>query len=156
MKPKKLARAGLAYQSALRMVTTLETRIAIESQRRIDRLHRAVEEVGGTVTDVAGSFVISPPPGAGPTWFEDLYREALRLAETKLWLLRPIFPWKAPYEKAGGFVVRASDEDEARSYAADQAGDEGSDVWIDGNVTACTELAIEGSRGVVLRDFASG
>lgn len=77
----------------------------------------------------------------------------------KLWLLRPISDehsvWVPWYDKTFGFVVRAEDEDSARKYAAEEAGYEGGDVWLDPNFTTCEELTPEGDPGIVIEDYRS-
>lgn len=56
-------------------------------------------------------------------------------------------------DQARGFVVCAETPDEARHYAACEAGDEGADVWYDLNKTSCVRLDVGVKLGVVLRDF---
>ena len=91
----------------------------------------------------------------------------------KLWLLRPMDglakndnPWKPWYDKAFGFVVRAETEDEARSLAHADAGDENrgtflggkiadtNQPWKDAKYSTCVELLPEGAAEVVMKDFA--
>ena len=88
---------------------------------------------------------------------------------TKLWLLKPINNskqslWDPWYDKAFGFVVRASTASEARAFAQAKAGTEaeGSDwqdestnipVWTSPELTSCELLVPEGEEGIVLRDF---
>lgn len=78
---------------------------------------------------------------------------------SKLYLLRPIDDeagnWEPWYDKAFGFVVRAADELEARSFAMLKAGDEGSDVWVDASQTSCEALENEGEKGILIQDFKS-
>ena len=75
----------------------------------------------------------------------------------KLWLIEPVSTlgtaWDPWYDKAFGFVVRAVNESDARSFAAGEHGDEGPDVWRDPAMVSCVELTNEGDQGVVLRDF---
>jgi hypothetical protein len=96
-------------------------------------------------------------------------------ADMKLWLLRPRadilaraeHPWKPPYDKTFGVVVRAETEAEARRLAQTQAGFEGqgvyrlfgadedesaSDVWLDHAWTTCEEAGSDGESGVILVD----
>ena len=73
----------------------------------------------------------------------------------KLWLLQPVTPWVPWYDKAFGFVVRASTEEKARWLASTQAGDEGCAVWLDAKQTTCVELVANGKQDVILRDFAA-
>jgi hypothetical protein len=85
----------------------------------------------------------------------------------KLWILRPIddqtrvtingrevpqWTWDCAY----GFVVRATDEKEAREQAYHEAGDEGGDVWLNEGLTSCKPLSTRGEAGVLLRDFLTG
>ncbi|MBI4029157.1 MAG: hypothetical protein HY376_02220 [Candidatus Blackburnbacteria bacterium] len=117
----------------------------------------------------------------------------------KLWLLKPREdvlekdednPWDPWYDKTFGWVIRADTEEEARSIAQNQGGDEIEDrievysdnqnssippegyilsyeamsckiyekkvnAWLDEKYSTCTELTLDGSRGVVLKDFHS-
>lgn len=93
----------------------------------------------------------------------------------KLWLLEPIKPdegfWSPWFDKAFGFVVRATTENDARAFAEEEHGDEGEgqyygpveklqktkrvQVWLDPSWTSCVELTAEGEEGVVLKDFRS-
>ncbi len=76
----------------------------------------------------------------------------------KLWILRPIKEhalWTPWYDKAFGFVVRAKTEKDARTFAAQQAGDEGSKAWLEPSFSTCEELRLKGDAGVVIIDFAA-
>lgn len=92
----------------------------------------------------------------------------------KLWLLRPVDglvdgddPWTPWYDKAHGFVVRACSEEEARTIANANAGDENSgsflgrktantrQPWKDVKYSTCEELAPDGEAGVVIKDYWS-
>ena len=73
----------------------------------------------------------------------------------KLWMLKTVKDWEPWYDRAFGFVVRAPSANAARKLAAEKAGDEGGQVWMDPKKTKCEELGSEGEPGVVLRDFAS-
>jgi hypothetical protein len=84
----------------------------------------------------------------------------------KLWKLEPITPWEPWFDKAFGFVVRAETEQEARKFAAAEAGDEDAwrsdrdapgwrSVWEQPGKTTCVPLTAEGKAEVVLRDFAA-
>lgn len=73
----------------------------------------------------------------------------------KLWMLKPLKDWKPWYDRAFGFIVRAPSAKMARKLAAEKAGDEGGQVWMDPNKTKCEELNADGEAEVVLRDFAS-
>lgn len=91
----------------------------------------------------------------------------------KLWLLKPVDerpegddPWRPWYDKAFGFVVRARDEESARKFAHESAGDEnrgeflGKKVaatttpWLDPRYSTCEELKQRGEEGVILCDVA--
>lgn len=60
------------------------------------------------------------------------------------------------YDCANGFVVRASDESEARGFASDQCGEEGSAAWRMAEYSICQELPKDGNAGIILRDFHAG
>ncbi len=91
-----------------------------------------------------------------------------------LWILRPVEnrddgddPWDPWYDKAFGFVVRATTEKKARHLANEEAGDENrgefggkkiantSTPWLDPKYSTCEPLIDEGDPGVVIQDFAS-
>jgi hypothetical protein len=72
-----------------------------------------------------------------------------------LFLLEPIEDWEPWYDKAFGFVVRASSEVHARQLASQKAGDEGKDVWLDAAKTRCQGIDPNGPPKVLCRDFAS-
>ena len=84
----------------------------------------------------------------------------------KLWLLKPVeglgvdSPWYGIYDCANGFVVRAETEDDARSFADSQGGDETRrpfhDTWLQPKYATCEELTGDGEPGVVLCDFNAG
>ena len=81
----------------------------------------------------------------------------------KLWILKPIneekFPWKPWYDRAFCFVVRASNESEARMLASKRAGGESSvsktNPWLDAERSTCLVLSEEGDPGVLVCDFRS-
>jgi len=77
----------------------------------------------------------------------------------KLFLLKPAVKaqkiWEPWYDKAFGFVVRATDEQQARLLAAGRAGDEEPDAWLDDTQSTCEELFPDGPAGVIIRDFAA-
>lgn len=86
----------------------------------------------------------------------------------KLWRLEALSglgsndPWVPWYDKAFGFVVRASTESEARTFAARQGGDENpryntteNSPWLDEKMSTCKKLTYEGEAGIVIRDFAA-
>ena len=60
------------------------------------------------------------------------------------------------YDEAREFVVRAPSEPMARRYAAEQAGDEGRDAWLDPSRSTCELLTTKGEAGVIVRDFHEG
>lgn len=74
-----------------------------------------------------------------------------------LWILRPkdgnSDPWSPWYDKMFGVIVRAESEKRAREMAAEEAGDEGTEAWLDANVSSCKPLTADGDESVVLRDF---
>lgn len=82
----------------------------------------------------------------------------------KLWIITPKEglqkennPWIPWYDKLFGIVVRAPNEKLARLYATTEHGDEDwerdSSVWLDENLTDCSELTADGEQGVVIKDF---
>ena len=95
----------------------------------------------------------------------------------RLWLIRPRSiepkegiiecahrdddgPWDCWPDTAVGFVVRAASEQEARSFADENAGYEksyGADrAWLDDALSSCEELSPNGETGLIMRDFRRG
>jgi hypothetical protein len=80
----------------------------------------------------------------------------------KLWILQPVEnltdrnPWRSPYDKAFGFVVRARNEAEARMIASQDPGDEGPGAWKDPELSTCREIPSRGEAQMIMRDFAAG
>ncbi len=78
----------------------------------------------------------------------------------KLWLLEPIDPYQPPwcngYDKMYGVVVRAKNEDDARAYASQAAGDEGHAAWLSDLLSTCEPLTSRGSAGVIITDRKDG
>lgn len=64
----------------------------------------------------------------------------------------------AGYDEAMGFVVAASNPDEARELASKQAGDEGAAAWLAPSLTTCREIGSGETQtsGVILRSFNAG
>ncbi len=61
------------------------------------------------------------------------------------------------WDCAYGFMVRAETEEEARSMASAEAGDEGADSWTDSNFSTCEAVSgAEGEPGIVMTDFLAG
>jgi hypothetical protein len=91
------------------------------------------------------------------------------MGRRKLWILEPIpnHPnWESWYDKAFGFVVVATSENEARKIAQGEGGDERGylwgdksreiPAWTDPTYSTCEPLvASELDIGVVIRDFCS-
>lgn len=74
----------------------------------------------------------------------------------QLFLLEAIENWATSYDVALGFVVRAKNEDQARIFASERRGDEGSEAWLDPTRTSCEVLTDGGTRGVIMRGFNAG
>lgn len=76
----------------------------------------------------------------------------------RLYILRPnpdAIEWSPWYDKTFGSVVRAKTEDDAREIASQEAGCEGSEVWLDKSKSSCVHLKQAGLEGVVIVDFAA-
>jgi hypothetical protein len=92
----------------------------------------------------------------------------------KLWLLLPAKPlpvndnpWEPWFDKAFGFVVRAITEEDARTVAHNEAGNENRGEflrtktantkapWLDARYSTCVELLPDGEPGLVMKDFAA-
>lgn len=105
---------------------------------------RALEDAAAAFYQAVGAFGVD---GDG----------AAQAPEQRLWLLRRVNKPGAPiYDCADGFVVRAPSEPDARGLAAQSAGDEGADVWLSAEFSACHELQRAGDPEVVLHDFNAG
>lgn len=79
-------------------------------------------------------------------------------SDTLWWCVEGKDPWQPPFDCAFGFVVRASDEEEARWTAHQAGGEENAalpDVspWLDAAYSACEKLDPEGSPEVLLVNF---
>lgn len=73
----------------------------------------------------------------------------------KLWLLKRR-PGEGYYDEAQGFVVRATSPRAARNLASQHAGDEGAETWLQPKYASCTEVRLDGTETIVLRDFRAG
>ena len=92
----------------------------------------------------------------------------------KLWVLRPKEnltegdnPWDPWYDKAFGFIVSASSEQDARLIAHENAGDENrgrflckeipktTSPWLDEKYSTCVELEPLQEGGMIMQDFRS-
>lgn len=77
----------------------------------------------------------------------------------KLWILRLRLDhresWINPWGIVKGFVVRATNEAQAREIAEMQAGDESypQKAWLRPEITSCEELLADGDSEIILRDF---
>jgi hypothetical protein len=75
----------------------------------------------------------------------------------KIWLLRPVeetaAPWLSYHDCMFGFVVRASNQEVARTLAAKQAGDEGPRAWLSSRFSTCIELTGDGPSTVILEAY---
>jgi hypothetical protein len=78
----------------------------------------------------------------------------------KLWLLtrveKPDEEYWPHYDQAVAFVVRAENEEHARSLASAQAGDEQAKFWGDPRQSDCVRLRHSGAAEVILRDYNAG
>lgn len=75
----------------------------------------------------------------------------------KFWSVRPRGDQlKSRLDVADGFVVKAYLSAEARRIASEQAGDEGSALWLDTGKAVCKELMPRGPSKVILRSFNAG
>lgn len=63
-------------------------------------------------------------------------------------------PWEGRIDTADSFIVRAKDEQRARQLAHDMGLDESRrlNVWLDPDITTCTELTVDGQEEVVARE----
>lgn len=78
----------------------------------------------------------------------------------QIWKLEPVDgcskPWDSGYDKAYGFVVLAETEEGARLLAANDAGDEGRDAWINSQLSTCKVVDTHPPARLLLRDFCAG
>lgn len=75
-------------------------------------------------------------------------------------------PWDPWYDKSFGFIVRATNEKEARLLAHENAGDENRGLfldreiaktqspWVDEKYSTCVELKVNGEVCIIMKDFA--
>jgi hypothetical protein len=80
---------------------------------------------------------------------------------TMWWCVEGRDPWQPPDERAFGFVVRATDEEQARWLAHEAAGEEngtldGVSPWLDTNYSSCEMIREEGTGEVLLVNFRHG
>lgn len=83
----------------------------------------------------------------------------------RLWILEPAKglpkdkdPWDPWYDKAFGFVVSAATEEQARTLAQKNGGDERDgerSPWLNPAESTCKLLTPGSEPGVVMKDFAS-
>lgn len=78
----------------------------------------------------------------------------------KLWLLKPNNnrdsldnPWLFTNIVCMGVIVRAEDENSARSYAVKIAANEGAKAWMLPGYSTCEELEAAGEPGVIMWDL---
>lgn len=79
----------------------------------------------------------------------------------RIYILKPVdvgegSAWDSVYDKAFAFIVCAGSENEARTLADQQAGDENQEVykiWLDDRYTSCEILKPGEKSEVILRDF---
>ncbi len=75
------------------------------------------------------------------------YAREEQQVEVKRWT------WDCAY----GFMVRAETEEEARSLASEQCGDEGPESWTDTSLSTCDVVsAADGEAEVLMQDFLAG
>lgn len=70
----------------------------------------------------------------------------------KLWMLE--LTTGENYDCMTSCVIRSETPIAARHFAAEHAGDEGRDVWLDPSESSITELTPFGPVGVVQRSFS--
>ncbi len=69
------------------------------------------------------------------------------------WAIKRGGPWRTQGEKVMSQIVRAKDAGKARLLASHAHGEEGSEVWVDVEVTACELLEYSGGwEGVIMQD----
>jgi hypothetical protein len=81
--------------------------------------------------------------------------------DTLWWCVDGKDPWQPHHDRAFGFVVRATDEAEARWLAHEAAGEEkraleGVQPWLDSGYSTCEVLEGGGAAEVVLVNFRHG
>ena len=60
------------------------------------------------------------------------------------------------WDENAGFVIREESAVAARKIAAQKAGDEGAELWLDVKKSSCKTLKQEGTEGMILQDFNAG
>lgn len=80
----------------------------------------------------------------------------------RLWYLYPkpgskVYDgYDSMYDSMHSIVVRARNEQQARTIAADACGGEGNEVWLNEKKTYCEPLAAKGEPGVICREVNAG
>ncbi len=89
----------------------------------------------------------------------------------RLWHLLPkkvpksgVNPWRTVYDCSFGFVVRAKNETDARTFASKEGGDENprygktgdKSPWLDPGLSSCEPLSALGAPGIIIQDFNAG
>lgn len=70
-----------------------------------------------------------------------------------IWFLEAIENWQPWYDKANSFVISAKNENDARSIASNNSGDEGEAVWLDAKKTSCRRLLNNEKDSLICRDY---
>ncbi len=75
----------------------------------------------------------------------------------KLWIMERLKGGpKIGYDEYASFVIRAKTEEDARAFAAANAGGESGKIWLNARLSSCETLKAQGVAGVVLGDFNAG
>jgi len=64
----------------------------------------------------------------------------------------PNSPWEPWYDRTFSFVVRAESAENARKIAAENAGAEGAEAWLNEKLSGCDVLSSWGEPGVIIED----
>ena len=89
---------------------------------------------------------------------DDLHKAMERRKKVRMFLLKSKKGSRnyGGYDVASGFVVRASNERDARSIAHTDHGDEGKDTWLNEDYSSCDVLTSDGPFEIIIRDFNAG
>jgi hypothetical protein len=63
---------------------------------------------------------------------------------------------KVHYDENESFVIRARSHVHARKIASQWNGDEGSETWLNPQLSSCKQLKNDGVYGVVIRNYKAG
>ena len=74
----------------------------------------------------------------------------------KLWMISRNNKTNIWYDENIAHIIRAESEEKARALAAEDACDEGENMWLNKDETTCSEIDKTGDEEIILTSFRSG